>query len=124
MTHVAKETGKTPAQVSRELGGTCMLWVQSSVMLSTAHDRSPLRQNQETLLLFLDQTTGIVPLKGLLQTNTQVILKWNMQRGIAVIPKASSESHLRENIDGCFDWKLSNEHKVSHFHACVRTSEG
>jgi len=42
-----------------------------------------------------------------------VLLKWNIQRGVVVIPKASSEAHLKENISGCFDWKLSNDHKVS-----------
>ena len=42
----------------------------------------------------------------------QVLLKWNLQRGVAVIPKASSEAHLRENLAGCFEWRLSNEHKV------------
>ena len=42
----------------------------------------------------------------------QVLLKWNLQRGVAIIPKASSEAHLRENLAGCFEWRLSNEHKV------------
>ncbi|GAX80958.1 hypothetical protein CEUSTIGMA_g8393.t1 [Chlamydomonas eustigma] len=46
------------------------------------------------------------------KTPAQVILKWNLQRGIAVIPKASSEAHLRENLEGCFVWRLSNDHKA------------
>ncbi len=31
-------------------------------------------------------------------TPAQVLLAWNMERGLAVIPKAVSEAHLRENI--------------------------
>jgi hypothetical protein len=28
-----------------------------------------------------------------------VLLKWNAQRGVPVIPKAASEAHLRENLE-------------------------
>lgn len=51
--------------------------------------------------------------KDINKTPAQVLLKWNMQRGVAVIPKASSEEHLRSNIEGMLDWKLSNEHKAA-----------
>ena len=43
----------------------------------------------------------------------QVLLKWNIQRGVAVIPKASSESHLRANFQGLFDWRLSWDQKAA-----------
>lgn len=43
----------------------------------------------------------------------QVLLKWNMQRGVPVIPKATSREHLAENLVGMCDWRLSNQHKVS-----------
>merc|ERR1712139_628654 len=42
------------------------------------------------------------------KTGAQVSLKWQVQQGIPVIPKASSATHLKENID-LFDWKLSAE---------------
>lgn len=42
----------------------------------------------------------------------QVLLKWNVQRGVAVIPKAGSEPHLRENIEGLFSWRLTWDQKV------------
>lgn len=42
----------------------------------------------------------------------QVLLKWNVQRGVAVIPKASSPDHMRSNIEGLFEWRLSYEQKV------------
>ena len=38
----------------------------------------------------------------------QVCLRWGLQKGTVVIPKASSEEHLRENMD-IFDWSLSPE---------------
>ena len=42
----------------------------------------------------------------------QVLLRWNVQRGVAVIPKASSPEHMRANIEGLFDWRLSYDQKV------------
>lgn len=40
------------------------------------------------------------------KTGAQVILRWLIQKEIAVIPKASSEDHLKENLD-VFDFSLS-----------------
>jgi D-xylose reductase len=40
-----------------------------------------------------------------------VLLKWNTQRGVPVIPKSSSEAHLRENLEGMTAWKLSYPQK-------------
>jgi diketogulonate reductase-like aldo/keto reductase len=42
------------------------------------------------------------------KTAAQISLKWALQKGTVVIPKASSEDHLRENMD-IFDWKISDE---------------
>ena len=36
----------------------------------------------------------------------QVCLRWSLQKGVAVIPKARSEEHLKENLD-IFDWSLT-----------------
>ncbi|MDI6826070.1 MAG: aldo/keto reductase [Candidatus Aenigmarchaeota archaeon] len=36
----------------------------------------------------------------------QISLRWILQKGAITIPKASSEEHLKENMD-VFDWKLS-----------------
>ena len=46
------------------------------------------------------------------KTPAQVLLKWNVQRGVAVVPKAGSEPHLRENIEGLFAWRLTWDQKV------------
>ena len=42
----------------------------------------------------------------------QVLLKWNVQRGVPVMPKASSRQHLVANLEGMFSWRLSYEQKV------------
>jgi len=41
----------------------------------------------------------------------QIILKWNIQRGVPVLVKAASLGHLKENLD-VFDWKLDETEKV------------
>jgi diketogulonate reductase-like aldo/keto reductase len=38
----------------------------------------------------------------------QTALRWQIQRGVIVIPKASSLEHLRNNMD-IFDWSLSDD---------------
>ncbi len=41
------------------------------------------------------------------KTPAQVALRWLIQKGMIVIPKSGSETHLRENMD-IFDWKLTD----------------
>jgi diketogulonate reductase-like aldo/keto reductase len=36
---------------------------------------------------------------------TQVLVRWALQHGTSVIPKASSEEHLRSNLDA-LQWEL------------------
>jgi len=40
------------------------------------------------------------------KTPAQACLRWMVQKGIVVIPKASSEAHIKENM-GIFGWQLS-----------------
>lgn len=42
------------------------------------------------------------------KTVSQVSLKWLLRKGLVVIPKASSENHLRDNIS-LFDWDLMDD---------------
>jgi diketogulonate reductase-like aldo/keto reductase len=42
------------------------------------------------------------------KTAAQVCLRWSLQKGVVVIPKASSEEHLKENLD-IFDWSLTEK---------------
>jgi diketogulonate reductase-like aldo/keto reductase len=38
----------------------------------------------------------------------QAILRWDLQRGVVVIPGSSSPAHMKENIS-IFDFELSDE---------------
>ena len=42
----------------------------------------------------------------------QVALRWMVQKGIVVIPKASSDEHLKANMD-IFDWTITDEDMAS-----------
>jgi diketogulonate reductase-like aldo/keto reductase len=39
------------------------------------------------------------------KTPAQVALKWALEKGVVVLPKSTSEAHLRQNID-LFGWEL------------------
>jgi diketogulonate reductase-like aldo/keto reductase len=70
-------------------------------VMVTAH--RPLAKGQvmhEPILNIISEEHG--------KTAAQVALRWLRQKGIIVIPKSSSESHLRENLD-IFDWSLTPE---------------
>ena len=40
-------------------------------------------------------------------SSAQVILRWNLQKGVVVIPGSSNPSHIRENLD-LFDFELTD----------------
>jgi diketogulonate reductase-like aldo/keto reductase len=42
------------------------------------------------------------------KTASQVAIRWLIQKGLTVIPKAKSEAHLKENLD-VFDFELTGE---------------
>jgi diketogulonate reductase-like aldo/keto reductase len=42
------------------------------------------------------------------KTTSQIALRWLLQKNIIVIPKASSENHLKENLN-IFDFELKKE---------------
>lgn len=41
-------------------------------------------------------------------TSAQVILRWNLQKGVVVIPGSSNPDHIRENLD-LFDFELTED---------------
>ena len=41
-------------------------------------------------------------------SSAQVILRWNLQRGIVVIPGSSNPDHIKENLD-LFGFELTEE---------------
>jgi 2,5-diketo-D-gluconate reductase A len=63
---------------------------------------SPLARGQiltSELIVELSKQHGRVP--------SQIVLRWHIQRGIAVIPKSTSKDRIIENID-IFDFELSD----------------
>ena len=50
---------------------------------------------------------------GLTVCPCQVCLRWNIDRGVGVIPESGSAEHIKENIDGIYDWKLAADLKVN-----------
>lgn len=44
-------------------------------------------------------------------TSAQVILRWNLQKGVVVIPGSSNPDHIRENLD-LFGFELTNEEMI------------
>jgi len=41
----------------------------------------------------------------------QVLLRWNLDRGVAVIPKSTSAAHLADNV-AVFGWSLGHKDKA------------
>ena len=68
---------------------------------------SPLGGRGYTQALLNDETiAGIAAAHSV--SSAQVILRWDLQRGIVVIPSSSNPEHIRENLD-LFDFELSDE---------------
>ena len=53
-----------------------------------------------------DVVNGLAEKLG--RTPAQVVLRWHIDNGLLVIPKASSEEHMRDNF-GVLDFELSPE---------------
>ncbi|KDD74976.1 aldo/keto reductase [Helicosporidium sp. ATCC 50920] len=70
---------------------------------------SPLGHGKEGLLA-TPRVRAVAQELG--KSPAQVLLRWNVQREVAVIPKAGSLPHLCENID-VFDFQLSYQHKTA-----------
>ncbi len=89
-----------PMKYDRELVEFC----QERDILVTAY--SPLARGgvfENEVIVAVAEDIGKTP--------GQVALRWLVQKGLVVIPKASSESHLRENLD-LFSWELSPDHEA------------
>lgn len=127
---IAKETSKSAAQVSLSQH-TSHFSLSTSVLRTNCHQYQvssshiltaaciTLRKNPHEVPNFnLHANIAQTPCDFRL-INTwrvfcgvlQVLLRWNMQRGVPVLPKASSVQHLKDNIEGAFDWVLSTQHK-------------
>jgi diketogulonate reductase-like aldo/keto reductase len=66
--------------------------------------------HSKTDLLAHPEVTAVA--KEVDRSPAQVLLRWNVQRGVAVLPKASSQSHMLDNIQGLWEWQLTYEQKA------------
>jgi diketogulonate reductase-like aldo/keto reductase len=67
----------------------------------------PLGGRGHTAELLGDETIrAIAAAHGV--SSAQVILRWDLQRGIVVIPGSSNPEHIKENLD-IFDFELTDE---------------
>ena len=41
-----------------------------------------------------------------------MLLRWNVQRGVAVIPRSQTQQNIESNISGLFTWELTPLQKV------------
>jgi len=71
---------------------------------------SPLGHSKTDLL---EHPEVVAVAKDVGRSPAQVLLRWNVQRGVGVIPKAGSEGHMRENADGLFTWRLTWDQKAA-----------
>lgn len=93
-----------PLLPQRKLVGVCARWGVNCVAYSPlGHSKSDLLEHPEVLKVA--EEVG--------RTAAQVLLRWNAQRGVAVIPKAGSAPHLEENIAGLFTWRLNWNQKAA-----------
>ena len=89
-----------PTKYNREVVEFC----QERDLLVTAY--SPIARGG----VFEDEVIrGVADKVG--KTAGQVALRWLLQKDLVVIPKASSEGHLRENLD-IFEWELPPEEEA------------
>lgn len=42
----------------------------------------------------------------------QVLLRWNVQRGVAVIPRSNTPANIQGNAKGLFEWHLTEAQKA------------
>lgn len=100
-------TGEVPAV--NQIEWTPFGW--SEQMLNYCRDRgivvqaySPLTRSER-----LDDERLVRIAREYGKTPAQVLIRWNLQRGVCPIPKANSRDHLAENVE-VFDFEISDEH--------------
>ena len=54
------------------------------------------------------QENEVIPYIQSLGIVTQVILRWNLQKGVVVIPGSSNPDHIQENTE-LYDFELTKE---------------
>lgn len=65
-------------------------------------------------LMFTTSLLSMIQDRAQQTTSLQILLQWNIQRGCPVIPRSTSNKNIKNNIEGAFDWELSETQKVRH----------
>jgi len=79
-------------------------WCQKNGVAVVAH--SPLNGIQHSKSTTHETISAISAKHGSLRTQTQVLLKWALQKGFCVIPGTGNPEHMRSNL-GIYDAELS-----------------
>ena len=80
-----------------------------SPLASLSYVSLNMAKSSETVL---DQDDVIKASKRLGVTPAQIVLRWGIQRGTAIIPKTGNIHRLKENLD-LYDFKLNNDEMAS-----------
>ncbi len=94
--------------------------VNNQIEYNPTHKQNKLRQfcfkNDVTMTAYsplgkgenLDSETIVDLSKKYDRTPAQIVLKWLVQKGLAVIPSSTKKDHIEDNVQ-IFDWKLEKE---------------
>ena len=110
MTEFLPQVNIKPALVQNEIHP----YYQESEVIDFMHEQGitvqgwyPFGGRGHTAEMLGDETINqIAQAHG--RTAAQVILRWNLQKGVVVIPGSSNPDHIRENLD-VFDFALTDE---------------
>ncbi|CAN0879632.1 Aldose reductase, partial [Linum grandiflorum] len=91
----------------RDIGVSNFTVRKLNKLMGFAQAYSPLGSSEGGRDLIHDPTVEKVANK-LNKSPAQVLVKWGLQRGTSVIPKSTSDQHIKENIQ-VFDWEIPPE---------------
>lgn len=95
----------SPFNTNKEIVTFCK---EKGVNLEAYATFGTTKQNPVASVDLLENELVVAISKKYGKTPSQVILRWVIQQGISVVPKARSEQHLQENIN-IFDFELTEE---------------
>jgi diketogulonate reductase-like aldo/keto reductase len=99
-----------PLLAQRKLVGVCLRKGVHTVAYSPLAHSHSLPDHSDHSLLEHPEVAAVAAAAG--RTPAQVLLRWNVQRGVGVLPKAGSAAHARENAEGLFAWRLTWDQKA------------
>lgn len=95
----------SPYNTNKEIITLCK---EKTVQVEAFATFGTTKKNPEAAKDLLENEIILALSKKYNKSTSQVILRWVLEQGVSVIPKARSKEHLRENID-VLDFELSHE---------------